>query len=170
MTETESALDVLTTLRAEVEARQKQMRDAAKEAVKVGTKAIFEEYGDILAKFGWTQYTPYFNDGDPCTFGLHELVLVERLPEDASEDEREAAEAEWPYESSGAFSTYSDNSKVTGYSPNPNAEERYDACKAACLQVYEALSFGEIAKDVFGDHVTVTFTADGVDVEEYEHE
>jgi hypothetical protein len=22
---------------------------------------------------GWTQYTPYFNDGEPCEFGIHEV-------------------------------------------------------------------------------------------------
>jgi len=31
------------------------------------TKEIFEVYPE-LKEFNWTQYTPYFNDGDICTF------------------------------------------------------------------------------------------------------
>ena len=30
-------------------------------------KYIFEKYSK-LESFGWTQYTPYFNDGDSCVF------------------------------------------------------------------------------------------------------
>lgn len=28
-----------------------------------------------LAEIRWTQYTPYFNDGDVCEFGVRELVF-----------------------------------------------------------------------------------------------
>lgn len=33
-------------------------------------KNIFEKNLN-LNSFGWTQYTPYFNDGDVCTFGVN---------------------------------------------------------------------------------------------------
>lgn len=32
-----------------------------------GMNAVFEEY-EQLESISWTQYTPYFNDGDPCEF------------------------------------------------------------------------------------------------------
>ena len=33
-------------------------------------KPIFEKYSDIRT-ISWHQYTPYFNDGDECTFGVY---------------------------------------------------------------------------------------------------
>ena len=33
--------------------------------------SILEKYNVIAMR--WTQYTPYFNDGDPCLFGVHDL-------------------------------------------------------------------------------------------------
>ena len=40
--------------------------------------------GDILS-FGWTQYTPYFNDGERCVFGVEEPWF--RTTADATRDE-----------------------------------------------------------------------------------
>lgn len=167
------ALDRLTTLRSEMERKHKEMQEVAKEALKDGTRAIFEEYGDILAKFGWAQYTPYFNDGDPCEFGMNELVLVGKKSDDGpDDDEREEYEDEirgdLPYDSVGAFSTYSDNSKISDR--YGTKDERYVRCHGACLQVYEALAYGDLAKELFGDHVQVIITPESVETTEYDHE
>lgn len=37
---------------------------------KAAIKHIFEKRPEVES-FSWTQYTPYFNDGDPCTFSSH---------------------------------------------------------------------------------------------------
>ena len=29
-----------------------------------------------IGSFSWVQYTPYFNDGDPCVFNVHEALSV----------------------------------------------------------------------------------------------
>jgi hypothetical protein len=172
---TDSLLTRLTTLREEVEAKRAEMKATAQEVVKEGTKAIFAEYGDILEKFGWTQYTPYFNDGEPCNFSMHELVLIEKKA-DATEGETDDDDDEyydedgWPYESVGAFSNYSENSKVSSRYALDKLDARYVACKEACKQVYGALEYGDLARDIFGDHVLVVFTSEGVDVEEHYHE
>jgi len=33
-------------------------------------KPVFDKYPDAQ-KVSWRQYTPYFNDGDECIFGMH---------------------------------------------------------------------------------------------------
>lgn len=38
-------------------------------------KVIFEKYPK-LEQFSWTQYTPYFNDGDTCEFGVNNCYLT----------------------------------------------------------------------------------------------
>lgn len=50
----------------------------AKQAAKDLFKKVFAECSSevfnkfpTLVSFGWTQYTPYFNDGEPCTFSAN---------------------------------------------------------------------------------------------------
>jgi hypothetical protein len=178
-----SALETLTNLRSEMEAIQKRMKETAQEAVREGTKAIFRDFGDIVYCFGWTQYTPFFNDGDPCEFGMHELSIVgwEDIDEDVRTQGPDDIEewlrdnTEWPYETYGVFEGFSDNAKVSytsKYAPerNKQGDPRYDDAKGAIEQVYAALEHNDIAKDIFGDHVQVMFRADGVVVDEHNHD
>jgi hypothetical protein len=41
-----------------------------------------------MHSFGWTQYTPYFNDGEPCVFGVNEPWF--RTVEDVEKADRSA--------------------------------------------------------------------------------
>jgi len=43
------------------------LRDKGKELFVKECKTLFQSYPE-LKSFGWTQYTPYFMDGDPCVF------------------------------------------------------------------------------------------------------
>lgn len=46
---------------------------------KLGRKAIAKALGEVIPKgfaLTWSQYTPGFNDGEPCTFRLGEVHLV----------------------------------------------------------------------------------------------
>lgn len=157
-----------------MKALREEMKIAAKGAVHDGAMEIFTEYGDILDSFGWRQYTPYFNDGDPCVFGVWDLAIIAKddladvlkeYGEDAVEDHR----SDWAYEGSPRFSSYSSDSKVSDR--YGTIDPRFVECQKACEAVYAAATLDEsIAKDIFGDHVTVTFTAKGVEVEEYYHD
>lgn len=49
---------------AEKETLYKEARTAILDAFK---EQVFEKYPTVK-NIGWPQYTPYFNDGDPCTF------------------------------------------------------------------------------------------------------
>ena len=57
-------------LKTKIAESRKQLEQTAKEAFTEMTKEFFEENPDLLA-FGWTQYTPYWNDGDVCEFSAH---------------------------------------------------------------------------------------------------
>lgn len=173
------ALDDLARLNEQVAELRTQQREVAKSMVHDGTKSIFAEYGDVVHSFGWAQYTPYFNDGDPCTFGMNGLWVyaVEDVKGVEDEDQLYDLLHEWKYdyEGSPAFG-YSDSKyrKTTGYGrnelPNPNYDPRYGEAYEACQAIYSALSDNDLALDLFGDHVEVTFSAEGVDVEEHDHD
>ncbi len=52
-----------------------QMRESAKKYFAESCQQIFKDY-PVLVSFSWRQYTPYFNDGDTCHFGVHEVSEV----------------------------------------------------------------------------------------------
>lgn len=154
---------------SQIEALQRQVKEArdlmqkaARQVVKEGAAEIFTEYGDIVKSFGWTQYTPYFRDGDECVFGINELAIT------AQEDEDESV-----YESEGAFSGYGNNPRVSRWGGEHNPEsfdQRYEDAREACRAIYSVFNLDNgLAKDVFGDHVRVIFTLEGVEVEEHDH-
>lgn len=72
------------------EAYEKQLESLGKDA----QKAVAEALGALIPEgkvLVWTQYTPYFNDGDACIFGVNDAYL-----QDASEDDDYSAyDGEW---------------------------------------------------------------------------
>lgn len=114
---------------------------------------LFEKH-QTLEKFGWTQYTPYFNDGDECVFGvnfrwgLSVLHIGGKSFGDGRQDEdRRELEEE------------------------PTAEESA-AAKVIEKDITEFLKEvdEEFYKDLFGDHVLVLVTKDGATTEKYDHD
>jgi hypothetical protein len=124
------------------------LRDAFAEA----SKSLFDSH-PILKSIQWTQYTPYFNDGDTCEFSAHT---------DYPEIE------------------FVDGEQADDYYDVDRRDERGDGTHserdAAMLAAREFLGvFGdEDYETLFGDHVTVTVTRGAekplVTVEEYEHD
>lgn len=58
------------TAREAVEAARKAAQKLVKAAFEQGATALFAANPE-LKSFDWTQYTPYFNDGEPCEFGVY---------------------------------------------------------------------------------------------------
>jgi len=53
----------------------KALQAEGSDAIIEECQAFFEKNPDIKA-LGWLQYTPSFNDGEPCTFGVGELHVT----------------------------------------------------------------------------------------------
>jgi hypothetical protein len=121
---------------------------------------------EAVVEFGWRQYTPYFNDGEPCLFGIDSLwVRTTADRPDADPDDLHVgryanphptlgwrgweAGREWPY---------------TGVD-----EPRYERVRALADALTEG-GFNDVLLDAFGDHATVTVRRDGIVVKFYEHD
>ena len=64
-----------------------KLRQGGAEALKESFKELFEAH-PRLRSVVWAQYTPYFNDGDPCYFRVGEFdVHVEGVPNEEYGDE-----------------------------------------------------------------------------------
>lgn len=126
-----------------------------------------------IVEFGWRQYTPYFNDGDPCTFSVHGTWVRTTADEDADEYELEM----WSHRSLGEIKGgewVSDpdrpgrNKRVGAQYEGPD-EARYQRCKALESAI-EGGAFEDVLLDAFGDHANVTVRRDGIEVEFYDHD
>ena len=125
----------------------------------------------------WTQYTPYFNDGDECIFGVHEpeVLLGGRYgaaaqwrdswtlyTRDKSYGERPA----WGSVSRDEYNKWERDSRV------------YEINGASTREVVEALEefsarnpvFYDVMYQNFGDHAQVTASREGFEIDEYGHD
>lgn len=110
-----------------------------------------EEVGAIR----WNQYTPYFDDGNPCVFSLGEVfVRIGEYSEEYDEDFDD-----WDYRGGFQDSWDLKNSEV-----NP-------ALVRAVTNLSENFDHFELAlKEVFGDHAEITVTKEKIILESCDHD
>lgn len=125
----------------------------------------------------WSQYTPYFNDGDPCVFSVREAEV--RFSEDETDDEEDGdtdeeveddEDDEDDYDRGDFVSIYD----MTDYDPKtrestvePQFTNAYKVLKAFNDAVDH---FEDLLRTSFGDHAEITATKKGFNVGEYSHD
>lgn len=126
-----------------------------------------------IVEFGWRQWTPYFNDGEPCEFGVSEIWV--RTVDDAEDADRYDLEfgsshptlgrvrGEWVDDPKTHRQTY----EITGYEGPDRA--RYDRAQALNKAIAGG-AFEHVLLDAFGDHARVTVRRTGIEIEFYDHD
>lgn len=142
---------------------QEEAAEVAKAAFTAGIAAVFAAH-PVLEGIRWTQYTPYFNDGDTCTFGCHiEDGDVKWAGEfrDGTEENEDGDEDGLEED---ALYIFSDKRKAT----DPKT-----LAKKAIIEFSKQFEDGDYLS-MFGDHAQVTITRDGsgvkIDSEDYDHD
>jgi hypothetical protein len=82
----------LKEIQAELDRLKKEYSKTASEVLEEGFKDIFAKYPEVET-ISWTQYTPYFNDGDVCEFGINSDVEINGKSEWELEEGAEASPA-----------------------------------------------------------------------------
>lgn len=119
----------------------------------------------IIQEIWWTQYTPHFNDGSPCTFGIGYLyVKIGDINYQLSDyDDKMTAEE---YDNDDL----DEETWAKRLTPE-ELQEQYPQMVKELTDLQEAL---QILKDVvyerFGDHQKVIANRDGITTEDYEHD
>lgn len=157
MTLIKDFIESLEVRSSELQALNTELNTKSQNVLKQAFVDFFKVCPDIVA-LGWTQYTPYFNDGDECTFRINsftfsknkELILnVENITHYNLDDE--------------------DGFNVSSYRHHPEecTEEEYQACLAI-----EGLAnqLEDICKSVFGDHSSIVVTPTDMIINEYSHD
>lgn len=151
-------------LLAEQEELRKKFQTKAQELFKETTKKFFAKNPAVTA-IVWSQYTPYFNDGDTCVFSVGDpnFTNVDDLEELSSWGEYEGEdETKWS-ENSWGFTYNMDKHKTV-----------YEGVDLAYIDKFSRLiqsgAMEEVMEAMFGDHVRVVATRDGFEVNDYDHE
>lgn len=121
-------------------ALDEKIKSEGRKAITAFLKEFFDKRPDVYG-IKWTQYTPFYCDGDACVFRLNGVYTFK------TQEAFEAAEdGDALYDCEGAEYNY-------GEEPQKSLSE-----------------IEEILQVVFGDHAQVSVTREKIDVEEYEHE
>jgi hypothetical protein len=138
-----------------------EMKTIGVESFKEMLTGIFSRHPTLMS-LRWSQYTPHFNDGDPCTFNVNDIeaefiagtLLAKKF--DKSKDwptEDESAQEGEFYVSWNFSKQHADLSKEIGEIGN----------------VFSTVE--DLMLTVFGDGVQVTVTRDGeIEIEDYDHD
>ncbi len=139
---------------AEMEEAKAKMREAAKAAINEVVANFFNAFPEVRT-IHWTQYTPHFNDGEPCVFGLNEIYFSPR-EHDALSSPYDGEDAE-PHERD--FNAWGRKPK-----PSPTLKKAMD--QVMCM-------FGdmeEFLQEAYGDGYYVQIHRNGVETSEYDHD
>lgn len=125
---------------------------------------------DHVESVKWRQYTPYFNDGDPCVFGVYgPEVLLDIMEEDDEEgdygDNYLGTYELWKYGEGSDWETRSAN-KVYTYR-GIDTKAIYDAMHNLDRAIPHHVV---VLKKKFGDPAEVVFNENGFNVEFYNHD
>ena len=175
----------MNSVNKEIEALKKSHIEASKQVFHKAISAFFQKYPEVEA-LRWNQYTPYFNDGDTCEFSVHELfcgtamdlkkieegeITLDDLYDSNPYDEPEKYMFEYAQREGPLKQYYVDRIK-DWEDMKAKYGDRLNELNAGVKQFKKI--FNSIPDDtmlsLFGDHVVVTATRRGIDVDEYDHE
>jgi Fe-S-cluster formation regulator IscX/YfhJ len=142
--------DDIKDLVKEMEAFKKEYQKKGQKILQTAFTQFFDENPSIQT-ITWSQYTPYFNDGDECVFRINGFYC--------SAKKLTAEDINSPYD-------------LEGYEDDENDGYKWDSPARKKVQAFEKLlqPLEEVFKELFDDHVWVIATEDGFEVNEYEHE
>lgn len=173
-----SVLEKIKSSLKEIEDQKKAMVATLQKEFSPMFKPLFEKNTKVKS-IGWAQYTPYFNDGEECTFSANtDYVYVNGENQDDIDalsdskyltvtDENRDGCIEFTKEKGYTWITNEIGTKsyIKNVDFDAELETQIDEFKSVLSEIPD-----EFLKDLFGDHVLVTVTADGVSTEEYEHD
>jgi hypothetical protein len=137
-------------------------------------KEVFKEFWALnpgITAVVWTQYAPYFNDGDPCEFSVHEVAFTNATGEVLNENIDSIAWADYDDEGEDGFFSFADYSVERILKENPEfaSEVNQESIKALSTLLNSSV-MEDIMEATFGNDALVIATREGFEVQEYDHD
>ena len=154
-----SVLESIKEKLAVIAKQKEEMVEALRKDFAPMFEAFFEKSKGKINSFSWVQYTPYFNDGDECIFGVHPDYNFKINGEDTEEMES----LDW------RISRY-----LKGETEKYPLQPEWDIELFKLVEEVQSILSSipeEFMKDLFGDHVEVTVNSDGtIETDGYDHD
>jgi hypothetical protein len=146
----------LQELRTQREELNRRLTEMSGQMFTEASVALFTEHPE-LKSFQWSQYTPYFNDGETCTFSVNRDYFTITTVDGASHEIEP-----WGIQFYGNRGT---DWEGNPYTPSPT--DLIGLQVAVFLKNFEDTDLF----NMFGDHASITVHRNGsVDVDEYDHD
>jgi hypothetical protein len=164
------ALEKARSLTSKMIELRKELNDCSRDLFEEAAKEVFAANPE-LENFSWAQYTPYFNDGDPCRFRASTDYPSINMCDEAENEDRVG----YGEDDDGQFSFNPSNPKY--FSEDEPATQQdidlyavYERLKKSVLELLN--SFDDAAyQTMFGDGYRITVNRDGtIDEDEYSHD
>lgn len=134
-------------------------------------RALLDE--SLIEEFGWTQRTPYFNDGDACVFSAFDFWVRTAGGPKPEQDDADEYDDDDHEDLSVGYGTH----PVLGGSEGWGEDRRYVGEHEAIWRKAKALDdaiddghFDDVLLKLFGDHCKVKVRRDGITVDHYDHD
>lgn len=159
-----SASERISAAMEKLDQLKEEIKVDVEEAVGEILKEIFD-HDQRLVTIVWTQYTPYFNDGDECIFSIDvpHMGYVKEGVDPETIDEDELAEF--------ADNYYEGTDNIELFEGFYHTEQMLPSTVKKMKDFYSLIQeIDEFIKETLGDHVKVIATRNGVTTEEYDHD
>lgn len=123
---------------------------------------LFEKHPK-LESFQWEQFTPYFNDGEECTFSAR-VDYPQINGEEYGEGKTRAVDRSY-----GQYDNVTRSYPNYKETPNPDYDAELDAAGKEVKEFLNTID-EQALRDMFGDHKQIKVTREGTEVEDYDHE
>jgi len=154
-------------LSQQLDAIKAEMSEIAKKSFEDGAKELFNNFSQ-LESFAWTQYTPHFNDGDPCSFGTDIDYCNINGIDDCNGSNGNCIKCKkdiyrWNYSKTPKeeVKICTDCGGEAEYPMGPLAD--------AVHSFLRAFTYDDLEK-MYGDGYKITVTREGISVNEYNHD
>ena len=148
----------------EIKKIQDELKQRSADIFESSFKKIFEDNPN-LESFSWSQYTPYFNDGDTCYFSAHTdyIYVNDELVDDS----------DWYHsiniKSYGKYNSVTKKFEGRVEEPNPNFDAKMSESVNQIVQILNLFD-DDFYLQQFGDHMHVKVTRDGIHTSECDHD
>lgn len=152
-------METIKTL-ADIKANLAQLREEFQIAAQVALKEIFNVFFEAVPEvtaIKFRAYTIYFNDGNECSFSVYEPTFT-----NAPKEELDNVGVYERYDGDAEGVWAADDYSIKDLLP----EEKAASCKELS-SIIQSAEMQDAILSAFGDHVEVTVTREGFEVEEY---
>lgn len=141
----------------------KKVQETLKDKMRGIFKAFFEAHPEVKT-IHWTQYAPYFNDGDECVFGVHEPHFTR-----TEHTELEDREHAWGECDDGIVETRvwdEEKRRYVAVDVDPSLIKDMETMS----RILQSDANEAVMQAMFGNHVWVKAHRDGFEVADYDHD